>query len=256
MTSRVLITGTNGVLGQATAAALLREGHVIIKHRGRVDGDLRDPAEVNRIIGESAPSAVVNAAGQTYGNPSELWDKNVLLPLRIGEALARRHTHTRLVLLSSAAVYGLRTAPGPAFREDEAPAPNSDYGWGKLAMERLVPLVHSRCVVARIFNIADADGDARALLARVRSDYADGVTKPPGAGSVRDWLTAVDIGHALACLATAKDPPTVLNVCSGAGRTAAEILGYPAPAPEPAWSIGDPGRMQAACPKWRPTPGA
>ncbi len=242
----ILVTGTRGVLGEEVVAALEIEGHQVVRHAGRESGDLTDAIVANDVVSGSHPDVVVHAAGRTYGTPAELWAANVLTAVRLGDAMRSTCPDSRLVLMSSAAVYGLSDAPRASFREQDPCAPNSDYGYAKLAMERLLPILHPATVIARVFNIIGAHADARALLPRVHAAYEAGDPSPQGSSDVRDWVTAHDVARALAALATVPDVPPVVNVCSGIGRTPAQVLGRDTDAPPHGWSVGDPTLLQQA----------
>lgn len=242
---RVLVTGTAGVLGDAVATSLEGAGHTVIRHSGRTDGDLSTSAGARTAIAASKPDAVVNTAGLTYGDAAAIWLANAIVPVRLADAIGTMQPGARLVLASSAAVYGLPGAADP-IREDDPLAPNSDYGLAKLAAERLAAALCPKVTAARVFNIITADADPRSLLARVRAAYDDGEAAPQGADAVRDWVTPQFVGQALALLATAPRPPTVVNVCSGMGRTPAELLGRSAVPDTSNWSVGDPSLLGEA----------
>lgn len=236
---RILVTGTSGVLGDAAARALEESGHAVIRHRGREDGDLAHPAEARSWVVRANPDAIINTAGLTYGSAEELWAANAVIPLRIADAIRALQPGVRLVLVSSAAVYGLPPA-GASIAESHPLAPNSDYGFSKLAAERLSRALSTRVHAARVFNILTDTADPRSLLARVRAAYQAGDDAPRGCRAVRDWVTPEFVAAALARIATAPRPPDVTNVCSGHGRTCAEVLGRQAEPDLADWSVGDP----------------
>ena len=242
---RILVTGTAGVLGDAVATSLEAGGHTVIRHSGRTDGDLSTAAGAHTAIAASKPDAVVNTAGLTYGDAAALWTANAVIPVRLADAIGAMQPGARLVLASSAAVYGLPAAADP-IREDDPVAPNSDYGLAKLAAERLAAALCPKVTAARVFNIITTDADPRSLLARVRAGYADGEAAPRGADAVRDWVTPAFVGEALARLAAVPRSPAVVNVCSGAGRTPAELLGRSVPPDLGNWSVGDPSLLGEA----------
>lgn len=236
---RILVTGTSGVLGKAAAQALEADGHTVIRHRGRVDGDLAQSAEARSWVVRSNPDAIINTAGLTYGTAEELWAANAVIPLRIADAIRALQPGIRLVLVSSAAVYGLPPAGAP-ISEDRPPSPNSDYGFSKLAAEKLSRALSTRTHSARVFNILTDEADPRSLLARVRAAYAAGEAEPQGSRAIRDWVTPDFVGAALARIAVAPRPPVITNVCSGRGMTCAEILGHHTEPDMADWSVGDP----------------
>ncbi len=242
----VLVTGTNGSLGQAIGAALDQAGFAVTRHAGRIDGDLTRADVVHRVLSDVRPVAVVNAAGLTYGAADELWTANALVPLVMAQGMATLLPQSRLILLSSAAVYGLSAVGQAAFRESDPPSPNSDYGWSKLAAERLTVAVHRNTIAARIFNIdGSITADQRSLLERVRSSYAAGDDRPGGANEIRDWISPQFVAAALTVITLHPRPPAVVNICSGLGRTPADILGHASTGQGVSSSVGDPSALTA-----------
>jgi nucleoside-diphosphate-sugar epimerase len=242
VTRRILVTGTSGVLGDAVATGLEAAGHTVTRHHGRADGDLATAAGARAAIEASQPDAVVNTAGLTYGDAAAIWTANAVIPIRLADAISTLQPGARLVLASSAAVYGLPEAGDP-IREGGPVAPNSDYGLAKLAAERLTGALCRMVIAARVFNIITTDADPRSLLARVRMAYDAGEAAPRGADAVRDWVTPQFVGETLARLAVVPHSPSVVNVCSGVGKTPAELLGRSAVPDLSNWSVGDPSLL-------------
>ena len=246
MTAPVLVTGADGALGQAVVSALEATPFPVIIHAGRSDGDLTDENACRALVAENTPRAVINAAGRTYGDVAELWAANLLIPVRLADAIAGVGSGTRLVIVGSAAEYGLAAHAGLRLREDAPCRPNSDYGLSKLAAGRAMDAMAIDHCIARVFNLIDPHAHSRALLPRVKAAIDAGVPLPPDAGAVRDWVTVEFVAGALAALATIDHAPAVVNVCSGEGRSAAEILGISAHLTPAAtsWSVGDPHLLE------------
>ena len=160
---RLLITGANGLVGQALvrAAAAWRGADVLATGRGapvpmptRTGGytrlDVTDAEAVERVFQDFAPDAVLHAAGSAQVEACEA-DKEACWTLNVGatEAVAAAcHRHgARLVLPSTDFVFD--GAAGP-YAETDRPAPINTYGRSKLAAEnalRMSPL--TRWSVAR-----------------------------------------------------------------------------------------------------------
>lgn len=244
----ILVTGSQGLLGRHVIACLQEQQLEVVEHRGRTDGDLSDPDYVRELIRDTQPGSVINAAGASYGSPPELWTANTVVPIRLAEALREQTGGAgRLVILSSAAVYGLSTVPGTVFSESDPCRPNSDYGLSKAAAESLSTVLHGNVAIARVFNIFTDEHDAtgaRSLLARVREAFQSDDILPAGAFDVRDWVTPAEVGSALALLAVVPEAPGTVNVCTGHGRSPAHVLGFEDQAAPKSWSIGDPRRLE------------
>ena len=248
MTAPVLVTGADGALGQAVVSALEATPFPVIIHAGRSDGDLTDENACQALVAQHKPRAVINAAGRTYGDVAELWAANLLIPVRLADAIAGAGSGTRLVIVGSAAEYGLAAHAGLRLREDAPCRPNSDYGLSKLAAGRAVDAMGIDHCIGRVFNLIDPHAHSRALLPRVKAAIDAGAPLPPDAGAVRDWVTLYFAGRALVALALADSPPAVVNICSGEGRSAASMLGI-APEMQPtaeSWSVGDPSLLASS----------
>lgn len=246
--TRILVTGGHGAVGRAVVAAATRQGMWVEVHAGSREGDLTDPATALAVVKRVRPDAIVNAAGASYGDPATLWNANLVLPLRLLDAVREVAPDARIVLVGSAAEYGL-TMPGVLIREDHPCTPNSIYGQTKLAAGQMalsLPRGTHSVVVARIFNVVASPHDPRSLLGRLAAEYAAGNADPPGAEAVRDFVTIDDVGCALVALCLSPTSPPIVNVCTGVARTAADVLGHHSSRQDKVWAVGDPTLLATA----------
>ena len=130
---------------------------------------LADPGALQAAV--HAADVVLLLAGPTRGSAREL-----AVHADLARAVLDTMPGQPVILASSAAIYG--APPSGTCHEADTPAPLSDYGRAKLAMETVAAKVPG-AIVLRIGNVAGAD----ALL---------GVQPPPG-GRVLDILPG---GHA------------------------------------------------------------
>ncbi len=157
---------------------------------------------------------VIDLTGVTRGDREAL---ALNVELALAAIAAAERLGARAVLLpSSAAVYGA----GPC-REDAAPAPLSDYGRAKLAMERAVAGRGATCL--RIGNVAGAD----ALLGGNPGGEAAIDRLPDGRGPRRSYVGPEGLARVLAGLARraarGEAMPAALNVAAP-GAVAMEDL--------------------------------
>lgn len=173
--STVLITGSEGNLGPylirrlretRPAWRVLRLKHAKNAFRfdaeqDRYEGDLRDPALLEKIFAEHKVDTVVHAASQSYshagykGHPYQVLENDTASLLNL---LSHSRSIDKFVYLSSALLY--EHATGTRLTEDDTdrmPAPTSSYGAAKRFGEQAVRMFGQEHGVAttiwRPFNI-------------------------------------------------------------------------------------------------------
>ncbi|GAB5535159.1 MAG: dTDP-4-dehydrorhamnose reductase [Rubricoccaceae bacterium] len=176
---RILITGANGLVGQALVRGLsawpgadvLATGRqpaspVSVFSGGYVPLDVLDTDAVERVMQDFAPSVVVHAAAISQVEACEAdkeacWALNVDATAALAAACYRHGS--RMVLLSSDFVFDGRSGP---YAEDDRPFPLNAYGRSKLAAENALRLSRlTDWAVARTTLVFDvAEGDARLNL--------------------------------------------------------------------------------------------
>jgi UDP-glucuronate 4-epimerase len=159
---RVLVTGAAGFIGSHLSERLVARGDEVVgldnfdpfypravKERNvagllagprfaLVEGDLRQPADLERVFGRARPDAVVHLAAlagvqPSLADPARYADVNVLGTVRVTEA-ARAHGVRRFVFASSSSVYGRDSQP-PFKESDPCLQPVSPYASTKRAGE-------------------------------------------------------------------------------------------------------------------------
>ena len=93
------MTGAGGLVGAAVARSARGAGLTVLAHDGRGDGDLLDGVQARRVVADAAPDAIVHAAGCTHGDPGALWRDNLLMVVRLLDAVAADAPGARVVLL-------------------------------------------------------------------------------------------------------------------------------------------------------------
>ncbi len=184
-----------------------------------------DLASITHQIQRLRPSAVINSAGRTRGDLTELMAANV----EVTAALLAVCTSVgaRLVQLGSAAEYG---DPGPdPVAEDAICRPTSDYGRTKLRATELVlaEAAHGHRVL-RVFNVVGAAppmvGPVAELVRGVRALPVEGGRLELGnAATVRDFVPIDVVVQVALVIAGGTDVPPLLNVCSGRGTSFREL---------------------------------
>lgn len=166
---KILITGVSGFTGHHLLSYLLsqRDGvtHVFGLSRSRsnlslpgyssIIGDLSRKDEMNRIIQQISPDAIIHLAGQNRGCLGDLLQMNVINTEHLLEAVRLHLPHTRILVVGSSAEYGY---DGKDPMDEETPfRPVGAYGISKVAEELLAfqyrHVYGLNITVARPFNL-------------------------------------------------------------------------------------------------------
>jgi len=222
---RILVTGGAGFVGSRLAARLCQDNDVVVldslvggdreavpSEAEFIEGDIRDESAVaDAMAGVDCVfhEAALVSVDRSVEVPTESHDNNVEGTLTILEAARSRDT--RVVLASSAAIYGHPTEV--PITEDHPMEPTSPYGLDKLACDHYARLYHDRygmdTVALRYFN-AYGPGQTGGDYAGVISIFieqalaGDDITVEGDGEQTRDFVYIDDIVDAnLAAAGTA-----------------------------------------------------
>jgi nucleoside-diphosphate-sugar epimerase len=246
---RALLTGGNGFVGRWLWRRLQDDGvEVAMLGRSMPEGvagfrigSAQDSAGIRRAVLKFNPDYVFHLAGTTgAGSLEELTEVNIGYCARIIDALdaAGLSGRTRLLVIGSAAEYGVVESAALPVHEDSFPHPASLYGSTKLAQTELAlrwAAGGGRFVtVARPFTIVGpgmpqhlAVGSFIDQLLAIRRNDAPAVLDVGNLSTCRDFLDVRDAADLLwrliRCDAAAGQ---VVNLCSGWPVAIREILDY------------------------------
>jgi len=228
---RVLVTGVSGFVGCRLAPYLVSRGHEVtgtyIHEVPPLHGveteevDLLDDEGLVGLFERTEPDAIVHLAGlshvgESWQRPAEYFQVNVLGSRNV----LRLAGGARVLVASSAEVYG-------AVPEDEQPiselrpvAPQSPYAMSKAAME-LLALEHG-AIVVRSFNIVGpGQADTFALpafanqLAAIAQQNSDGELRVGNLCAQRDFVHVGDAVEALGKILESGRRSEIYNLGSG-----------------------------------------
>lgn len=238
---RLLVTGVSGFVGTHVAAAVERGifggDYQVVETPSKLD--LRDAVAVHAWVRDSAPSAVLHLAAQSFvprsfEAPAETFDINLGGTLNLLQSLRACGFAGRLLYVSSGDIYG--RVPSEAIPVDESrmPEPRSPYAVSKWTAEQLCLQWHRsegmNVVVARPFNHVGPGQDRRFALPSMAAQivaYKEGRQQAINVGNLdvtRDFTDVRDVVIAYASLLASAKPGQTYVVGSGIERSLRSIL--------------------------------
>lgn len=166
---KVLVTGCNGFAGRHVMDALRAAGHEAVgSDVGSPAGgtthylplDVRDPDSIASVLAEVKPDAVLHLGGIAFvplawTQPQRVFQVNTIGTLNVLDAVRQQRPAARVLVVTSAEVYGSHPAPAP-LSEDAPYRPDNIYGVAKAAADHaaLLYAAHHRLdvMVARPSN--------------------------------------------------------------------------------------------------------
>lgn len=175
MKKRILITGSNGLLGQKLVYALLKRNDVELiatsKGENRIikkDGytyqtlDITSKTEVEQVFGEYKPDVVINTAAMTNVDAcetqkEECWKLNVTAVQNMVDVINRQLpvVNCQFIHLSTDFVFDGQNGP---YKEDDKPNPLSYYALSKYESEKILQVSKVKWAILRtiiVYGIVD-----------------------------------------------------------------------------------------------------
>jgi UDP-glucose 4-epimerase len=243
-TRKVLVIGAAGFIGRFVSRHFAEQGWTTlgIDTVPPENAPLMNLAEYHQlnlpdrvlstILKASCPEVCINCAGRSsvpwsFPNPMGDFTSNAALPFEILDACRVNSPESRVVNISSAAVYGNpKTLPAS---EDAVPAPISPYGFHKLQSEQICLEYHQiyriPTVSVRIFS-AYGPGLRRQVLWDIcqKALTSKSILLQGTGRESRDFIHGHDIARALRTLAeSAPMEGEIYNLASGQETTISEL---------------------------------
>ena len=239
---RALITGAGGFVGPHLVDHLRSCGDEVIPVDVDNGPDLRDRQGWSDTLDGVAPEVVYHLGGWSdvggsWRDPYTTFEVNVLGTVSVLEA-ARTTGVRRVIVVSSADVYGAVAPERLPITEDHPVAPRSPYGASKQATEAAALQYHRGhgldVVVVRPFNHLGPGQSSRfaapAFAQQIAAAEATGPDQqlpPLRHGDLRperDLTDVRDVVRAYRLLAESGVPGRCYNVCSGRSTSMADVL--------------------------------
>lgn len=196
--------------------------------------DLSDPAAIDPIIAQVLPDRIFHLAGSLRGSDQQLFDANVTSAGHLLAALRRYRPDARVVLMGSAAEYGVVPLSSQPVTEEFAGVATTPYGRTKQQLTALALKAAGegqQVMVARPFNVLGPGAPdslvAGAIASRLRTALAGaapyGITIGKTSG-IRDFVAVEDVAEGLIRMAEWGKRGQCYNLCTGEGRSVGELL--------------------------------
>jgi len=193
--------------------------------------DLRDPDAVLDLVRTIRPDAILHLAAQafvprSFEDPWETLENNIRAQLNLLLAVLAVEIAPRIMIVSSAEIYGSVPPEQMPMTEDLPLAPDNPYSVSKVAQDMLglqYYLSHNLPIVrVRPFNHIGPGqspsfvAPAFALqIARIERGLQEPVIRVGNLAARRDFSDVRDVAAAYLAAITRGRPGTVYNVCSG-----------------------------------------
>jgi len=193
---RILITGASGFLGGHFLTRLKKSvaDEIVPVARTKTDQiygcDLCNKDEVFELLSTTKPSKIFHCAGSFTNEFEQDYKNNVLATYHLLQAIDDLEISCRILLIGSAAEYGIPESESGFISEDHPLKPVSVYGLSKVFQTQMMGYFQRKpgmnIVMARIFNL-DGDGVSSLLFpGRVRSEIKDYLAKKTNTIQVGD----------------------------------------------------------------------
>lgn len=236
---RALVTGAGGFVGPHLVGHLEAAGDAVVGLDVDHGPDLRDHGAWLDRVADERPEVIYHLAGWSdvggsWNDPRSTFEINVVGTVTVLEA-ARLAGTARVVLVSSADVYGSVDPSELPIDEDRPLRPGSPYGASKQAAEDVAAHYHRArgldIVVVRPFNhigpgqstrfVAPAFADQ---IAAAEAAAAPAVLRHGDLTPERDLTDVRDVVRAYRLLAEHGRAGRTYNVCSGRSTSMAALL--------------------------------
>lgn len=248
---RVLVTGANGFVGEHAVAVLRSRGHTVIA--GTLGGeqvadaiscalDVRDTGSIDHAVREHAPEGILHLAAIAFvpaaqKDPQLAFATNAGGTLNLLHAARRTAPACRVILVSTAEVYGPAPPERMPLSEELPMRPATLYGASKASAEHLARAFANEgldVVILRPFNHIGPGQKEPYVVASFAAQIAalerqgGGVLRHGNLDAQRDFLDVRDVVRGYAMALEAERGRLIsgqpYNLCAGQGVTIGSIV--------------------------------
>lgn len=249
---RILITGVGGFVGGHLSRHILQakpeaELHgTILPETREAAGvtnhalDLKDERAVHDLIARVQPEQIYHLAAQasprlSFSFPWETLDNNIRSQLNIIQACLSLNLRPRILVISSAEIYGSVRADQQPLDEDTPLRPNNPYAVSKVtqdmmalqyALSHRLPIIRTRPF--NHFGPGQSEGfvapDFAMQIARIEAGQQEPVIRVGNLSAERDFTDVRDVVRAYGLLLEQGIPGEVYNIASGVSYSVQRLL--------------------------------
>lgn len=249
---RILITGVGGFVGghlarhisqinpeaelHGTVLPETREAAGVTNHAL----DLKDERAVHDLMAQVQPEQIYHLAAQasprlSFSLPWETLENNIRSQLNIIQACLSLNLKPRILIISSAEIYGTVRPDQQPLDENTPLRPNNPYAVSKVAQDMLglqYALSHRLSIIrARPFNHfgpGQSEGfvapDFAMQIARIEAGQQEPVIRVGNLSAERDFTDVRDVVRAYGLLLERGIPGEVYNIASGVSYSVQKLL--------------------------------
>lgn len=254
---KALITGISGFAGSHLAELLVHDRqwnvsgiHATDRHLDNLSSikdslqlekvNLLDAADTNRVIEQIKPDIIFHLAalasvGKSFTNPLEVMNHNIASEFNILEAVKTAALPTKIVIVSSAQVYGFIAPEDLPVRESVSFKPDNPYAVSKITQEYLALQYYFSykmpIILLRPFNHVGPRLSTEISLSRFAKLIAEiekGIHEPiltvGNLSAKRDFTDVRDMVRAYALASEKCIPGEVYNIGTGKNYSIKEML--------------------------------
>jgi len=202
--------------------------------------DLRDPENVQALVGEVQPDYIFHLAAQSFvptsfADPWDTLENNIRAELNLLEAVRRSGRTVGFLVIGSNEEYGAPEPEELPQTEENPLRPNNPYAVSKVAQDFLGLQYHLAyglpVVRVRPFNHTGPGQSPRFVvpafasqIARIEAGLQEPVMKVGNLDAARDFTDVRDIVRAYYLAATRGEPGEVYNLASGRPQSVRGLL--------------------------------
>lgn len=238
---KVLVTGAGGFAGRHVVADLAAAGHeplamdrpgvALPSSTEQCTGDVLDREATGRLVREAQPDGCIHLAGVAFvptgwTDPDAVFSANVLGTIRLLEAFRQHAADARVLVVTSAEIYGRSSAAGRALDEAVPLEPDNLYALSKRAADRAARMYSEHygmpVLVARPGNHIGPGQSSRFVatgfaeqVAAIAAGRTEPVVRVGNLDSLRDFLDVRDVARAYRLLLERGRAGEAYNIASG-----------------------------------------